>query len=1330
MNTVIDWLDAFFGGLPLPLLEVWGRFSYVVGLALAICAFGGFHFRPGARWGLIRERQAWDAKAVLSIPITFVAIIVTGYLGSFKVLVPGAQTFESLKDMVVFLCVLLFGYPALIAVAPAYMLADLIEGVPPDSVLSWAPGYFFGPAFVWMAYQLIGRNPDFRRARTWTRYGLYVVLLMLLEPVMWGYICSDKFTPEISYGAITPALLFTLLITWLISPFAMLAALPLARRYGMFWAEIPRHVKERLPGAREWTWKPSQGEGRPDAGSLTANWPIRMVILLPFIGLTLLMVGATAYVTLHSAGEDASKLATRLHQEISDNINLQLDEVLAHDPAGSENTTRIDDLLRHLPVSRHGLALIINRSGKPIASSAAAGDPIALKAVAGFKEIDARPAQLATGVQFRFNHVTKKPPGRTAWLARATAYQDRQGGHADWIVLTVMPESYYLAGVRAGNSRSAMIFALALVLSLAMAAVLAGLVTRQLRQMSMATEAMAHGRLAQRVPGSRLEELDILARSFNGMAEQLEGSFDDLRGEVDTRKRRERELEESEARMHERETFLRLAQEAAHVGSWEWDLRTNRFKWSDELARMHGIDAVEFDGRLETIIAFCHPDDVDRLRQAMESVGAGMSLDGLESRIVRRDGGERDLWFLGRSQRDERGTPVKVLGVAIDITERKLREEENRELTGALGERVKELTCLRKTAEILQDNRLGTAGWLREIALILPQGWLHPEAAAAHIRVGNLDFAGPGFERTPWLQRAEFVDAAGTPGVIELAYLVEEPKQADGPFLAEERNLIDSVAEMLRSALNRRYAEEALREEKRFIDTLMDSLPGVVFLCNEAGRFLKWNKVMEQVTGRTRTDLDRMTPLDLITAEDADDFAKSIRIVLATGQHAIESDLVTKDGTAIPYYFKGVRLPTEHGPWVLGIGIDISDRRRLEDQFRQAQKMEAVGHLAAGVAHDFNNLLTIISSYTELLLRALPAGDPKRRQIEIIQQTGGRAAALTRQLLAFSRNSVLQPKVLDPNHVVEETENMLRRVIGEDVRLTTVLDPDIRRIKVDPGHLGQVLMNLSVNARDAMPQGGRLTIETRNVSIGENDRELHATAKPGSYVLLTVSDTGCGMSPEVQAHIFEPFFTTKDVGKGTGLGLAMVYGIVEQSGGSIEVRSEVGHGTTFLLYFAAIEGPASFQPDDPSSVAIRHGTETVLVVEDEAGVRDLATLALEPYGYEVLVAGDGIDALSVVDGYGQTIDLLVTDVVMPGLSGRELAEALCSQFPDMRVLYVSGYTDDAVVRHGLLHEEIEFLEKPYTPLTLAKKVGEVLDAPKDRTPHPDPLPAQRGEGTS
>lgn len=432
--------------------------------------------------------------------------------------------------------------------------------------------------------------------------------------------------------------------------------------------------------------------------------------------------------------------------------------------------------------------------------------------------------------------------------------------------------------------------------------------------------------------------------------------------------------------------------------------------------------------------------------------------------------------------------------------------------------------------------------------------------------------------------------------------------------------------------------------------------------------------------------------------------AKGGRENIITGLESGADDYINK-----PFDREELHARLQVGLRIVALQGSLAARvSELEAALSGAQKMEAIGRLAGGVAHDFNNLLTVIISGTEVLLGGSLQDERQRDLLQMIKQSGERGAALTRQLLAFSRKQVLAPVALDLNELVANIEKMLRRLIGEDIELTTSLSANLYTVKADPGQVEQIIMNLVVNARDAMPGGGKLTIHTSNATLDEVSSSRLAGSSPGDHVVLTVTDTGCGMDQATRARIFEPFFTTKEVGKGTGLGLATVYGVVQQSGGSIDVESEPGHGATFRIYLPRADKKPSVVEPRPKTTETRGGNETVLLVEDEAPVRSMARQILQMNSYNVLEASSGPEALRMSEECTGPIHLMVTDVVMPQLSGRQLAERLAPLRPDMKVLYMSGHADDDVVRHRVLEPGMPFLQKPFTPVGLASKVREVL----------------------
>ena len=562
---------------------------------------------------------------------------------------------------------------------------------------------------------------------------------------------------------------------------------------------------------------------------------------------------------------------------------------------------------------------------------------------------------------------------------------------------------------------------------------------------------------------------------------------------------------------------------------------------------------------------------------------------------------------------------------------------------------------------------------------------------------------------------ADSVASPGTPLTLGLRW-----RHKDGGWRYIDAVAVNRLAEPAVGAIvvnfrddtERRQAETALRESEERYRTLVEGVRDVIFALSPEGTITSLNPAFETITGWRREEWVGRPFERLVHPEDLPHALELLgRVVRGELRPVSQFRVGTAKGDYRMVEFSATpQLLEQRLIGILGIGRDVTERVQLEQQLRQAQKMEAVGRLAGGIAHDFNNILTAITGYSDLLLDDLSASDPRRQDVDEVRKAAERAAGLTRQLLAFSRQQVLQPKVIDVNALVGELEKMLGRLLGEDVSLSTRLDQAVGRVKVDAGQLEQVLMNLAVNARDAMPQGGKLTIETVNIDLDERYAADHYPARPGPYVMIAVTDTGIGMSEETQAHMFEPFFTTKEKGKGTGLGLATVYGIIKQSGGFIWVYSELGHGSSFKIYLPRVEQAGEqASAAAPASTKAPRGTETVLLAEDEPPVRAIARQALERQGYTVLEAPTAEKALDIAAQYSGAIHLLLTDVIMPGMNGRELATRLSHVRPGTRVIFMSGYTDDAVMRHGVLEPGSTYVQKPFTPDAIARKVREVLD---------------------
>ena len=764
------------------------------------------------------------------------------------------------------------------------------------------------------------------------------------------------------------------------------------------------------------------------------------------------------------------------------------------------------------------------------------------------------------------------------------------------------------------------------------------------------------------------------------------------------------------ASLEEEAKLRELAESLAHVGTWSLELGVPGATgvWSNEMYRIFGIDeGTPMTG--ERYLAVVHPDDLQHVERIItRTVDTGIPSE-LEYRIRRSDGEVRWIYEKSTAVTDAQGTPVRLLGVTQDITSQRRSLEELRQ-----SERRSRQMLEMSSIGIWRTDPAGLTTFTnaRMAAMI---GYEPEELLGRHC----LDFVAPESleaSRSAFGRRAPVAEQLE----VELRCKDGSPRYTlieNTPIVDANGNYEGELA-MVVDVTSRRRAQEALGISEARMRLLLESSGEAMFGVDRDGKCVFANNAclrmlgyesQEHVLGKEMHALIHHTRRDGAFCAGAA-CRLHAGVIGATGVHVDDEVLWRADGTSFdaecrsfPVRIEGLRMSS-----VVSF-VDITERKRAESALRQTQKMEAIGRLAGGVAHDFNNLLCIILTYTSFVLDALPASDPMRADVEEIRVAGERAAELTRHLLAFSRRQVLEPTVLDVEGVFGSVEKMLRRLLGEDIVLSfSAIDSP--RVHADRGQLEQVLMNLAVNARDAMPEGGTLTMAASVVDIDAKAAAMREGIAPGEYVRLVVSDTGCGMTPDVCARIFEPFFTTKESGKGTGLGLSTVFGVVNQSGGTVSVSSAPGRGTRFeILLPHTRQEPKAVEPTKGRAEGAC-GRETILLVEDEEQVRTMVQAVLRRHGYEVIDVSNAGEALLVCEQHAESIHLLLTDVVLPRMSGRQLAERVAPLRPEMRVLYVSGYTDDDVFHRGVRAEGVAFLHKPFTPAALARKVRDVLDA--------------------
>jgi len=769
--------------------------------------------------------------------------------------------------------------------------------------------------------------------------------------------------------------------------------------------------------------------------------------------------------------------------------------------------------------------------------------------------------------------------------------------------------------------------------------------------------------------------------------------------DITERKRAEEALRESEERFQ---------QVVENTQEWVWEVDSNGlYIYSSELVEnIFGYKPEEIVRKKHFYDLF-HPEDREKLKVAAFKV--------FEQKIAFREFINRNLhkngkivWIStsGVPIIDAKGNLLGYRGVDTDITERKRAEE-------ALKESLAQYRSL-----IEQSN---------DAIYLLVEGSFE----IINPRFSEMLGVAPEEVRAPEFNFMELVAPKSRPLIEKRSRMKERGEKPhpqyefvaltkDGKEIEVEASVTDisyrggiAVQGILRDITERKRAEKALRESEEKYRVLLGNLIDGIVIVNPEERFILVNKAAEELFGNPEGGLVGCCLEDFMTPKEFDKIQRQTQQRRVLKKSVYETAIIRADGKERDILISATPQLDAEGNFIGAFGVirDITDTKKLEDQFRQAQKMEAIGRLASGVAHDFNNLLMVISGHTELILMHLSPNDSLQHDLEQVKKAAVRASHLTRQLLAFSRKQVIQPRILNLNSIITDLEKMLRRLIKEDIEFETRLDPDVWSIKVDCGQIEQVIANLTVNASDAMPEGGKLTIETSNVELKKPYQSLEIEISPGSYVVLSVKDTGYGMTKELISQIFDPFFTTKPEGEGTGLGLSTVFGVVKQSDGYITVDTELGNGTTFKVFFHKAAGKTDDSNHDLLADNLPTGDESVLVVEDEDDVRSMAVRILKRAGYKVKEARNGPDALKMCEEMEKPFDLIVTDMIMPMMRGTELIKRIREKYwHDIKALYMSGYTPDSAFQQEIIDKEAPYLQKPTGPVELAKKVREVLDS--------------------